>query len=81
MAKIFEIKDSIHVKSREKEDIPTNYEGIYSRPHETKGISFRLINSTMNPKRLVVSLVELEPNINTTTGIHSHTHNEQAYIV
>ncbi len=82
MAKILEFKDAIHLKSRKKEDIPPSLSGIYTRPHSTgKGIEFRLVNTTMGAKSMGVSLNELEPNMKTTTGIHSHKSRESAYIV
>ena len=82
MAKILEIKDAIHLKTRKKEDIPPSLSGIYTRPHSTgKGIEFRLVNTTMGAKSMGVSLNELEPNMKTTTGIHSHKSRESAYIV
>ena len=80
MAKIFEIKDAVHVNER-MAPAPAGYEGIYSRPHETNGISYRLVNPSMSPKRMGVSLVTLEPNVKTTAGIHSHKSRESAYIV
>jgi mannose-6-phosphate isomerase-like protein (cupin superfamily) len=87
MTKLFELKDAIQIKTRweggkPKETIPTDYEGIYSRPHSTgKGKEYRLVNPTMGPKRMGVSLITLEPNIKTTAGIHSHENMETAYIV
>ena len=87
MAKIFELKDALHVKTswvdgHPKDDLPSDYKGIYSRPHSTKGIEYMLVNPTMDTKMMGASLCELEPNIETTTtGIHSHKYRESAYIV
>jgi mannose-6-phosphate isomerase-like protein (cupin superfamily) len=82
MAKLFELKDALHLKTRAREEIPTSYEGIFSRPHSTeKGTEYRLVNKSMGAKRMGVSLCELEPGIKTPAGIHSHKNMETAYIV
>ena len=92
MAKIFDIKNAIHVTTTWKEgtpkdNIPDDYEGIWSRPHPREdgpkwGLSYQLINPTMGARaRMGASMSKLEPNKKTTTGIHSHKNRESTYII